>query len=150
MGKRGAISAAELATMQPRIGKRVEPPDTMPDAQKKFWNVIVNSLPVDWFSEENEALLVQYVRTKARADYIAKRIDSGKLNSKEMADAIKQEGALTRDMAMLATKMRLAQQSTYDKSKVKRRGPTLVVDDRPDAEEETDGADTRRESLSLD
>lgn len=93
------------------------------------WWAVVNRMPADWFGRETQALLAQYCRAVSRAKRISWLIhkvetDEAGFNLGLHLDLLKAEQGCARTVAMLATKMRLAQQSTYDKSAKK---PTLMA-----------------------
>ena len=91
--------------------------------QKKEWIAVVNRMPADWFPRETHSMLVQYCRHVARADEVAMVLDemvkSKGFDKRVYVKLLSQEMAQSRAIVTLATKMRLSQQSTYDKSKRK-------------------------------
>jgi hypothetical protein len=85
----------------------------------KLWQDIVNQMPSDYFIVGNLPLLKAYVRHCANADLLAKqlsRVDGEQDLDKwdKLARAAYRE---TGQIGMLATKLRLAQSSRFDKSK---------------------------------
>jgi hypothetical protein len=136
MIQRGRRSNAALQLVGPGMGQvsvvqRPKPPAGMPESQCVYWRVVVDSMPADWFRPEQLPLLVQYCRHNVAADRIALMIEEGerRMLSSEPADfdldivsldrLLKMQERESRAIATLATKMRLSQQSTYDKSKRK-------------------------------
>lgn len=125
MIQRGRKSAAKLAVIHGggAAGQRPEPPEHLTDAQKEEWWAVVNRMPADWFPRETHAMLAQYCRHVARAGDIAtvldRMINSKKMDARVYEKLLRQEMAQSRAICTLATKMRLSQQSTYDKSKKK-------------------------------
>ena len=126
MKQRGRDSAAanEIAA----IGKletvqRPDAPYDLTDEQVDEWRAVVARLPADWFTRETHALLAQYCRHVVRARRIAQLIDqaekSDPFDVKEYRDLLRSEEEQSRAIASLATRMRLTQQTTYDKSKKK-------------------------------
>jgi hypothetical protein len=116
------------------VVKRPDPPAGMPEAQCVYWRIIVDSLPAHWFRPEQLPLLVQYCRHSVRSDVVALMIEEydNRVLSSEPADfdvdivsldrLLKMQRQESQIIAMLATKMRISQQSTYDKSKKKPTG----------------------------
>jgi hypothetical protein len=84
---------------------------------------VINSLPADWFSRETWPLLSQYCRHVVAARHVAKLIhDIEKKKSFETEEydrLLKMQEREGRAITSLATKMRISQQATYDKSKKK-------------------------------
>jgi hypothetical protein len=129
MTKRGRKSAESLAIRPVTpVGKteRSAAPDELNDEEAEEWHAIVNRLPADWFSRETYPLLIQYCRHVITARRVRQIID--KLEGEEDFDFKAYEGALkmqareSQIITTLATKMRISQQSTYDKSKKKGKG----------------------------
>lgn len=126
MLQRGRKSADALAinVNDPVIGERPEAPDGMPDDQKAVWEQVIQSCPPDWFPPETLDLLTQYCVHVCRARLLAQGVnDLSRIQgrtpeeTKLMYDLMRQEHRQSRMIASLATKMRIAQQSTYDKSR---------------------------------
>jgi len=126
MGKRGPKSAAEreaACLISEDFRKPPKPPGDLNEGQKSTWKLIVNRLPSDWFAFENYPLLIQYCRHVSRARLVGQMI--GEMETGETMDLrvycclLRSETEQSRIINSLATKMRLTQQSTYDKSKKK-------------------------------
>lgn len=140
MGSRGRSSAAELSV----IGgggietiRRPDPPDDLADDEVAEWRAVVNRLPADWFPAETLPMLAQYCRHTVAArrvasmieqldQEVAKTINEGTsageavLGTAKMLDRLlKMQERESRCIASLATKMRISQQATYDKSRKK-------------------------------
>jgi hypothetical protein len=131
MGNRGRVSAAALTVIGPggiETVRRPEPPIELTDDQAEEWRAIVNRMPADWFTRETVPLLVQYCRTIVRARRLAQLLNntekSEELDVKEYRDLLRSEAEQSGVLMSLATKMRISQQSTYDKSKKKPAGGT--------------------------
>lgn len=131
MGNRGRVSAAALTVIGPggiETIRRPDPPAELTDEQAEEWRAIVNRMPADWFTRETEPLLVQYCRTIVRARRLAQLLNntekSEELDVKEYRDLLRSEAEQSGVLMSLATKMRISQQSTYDKSKKKPAGGT--------------------------
>lgn len=125
MGARGRKSKTELTVLNG--GKRIErpaPPAELGSEAAAEWNDIANRLPADWFTRETWPLLVQYCRHVVAARRVADAIETvqnevDEFNVKAWADLLRLQQKESAIICSLATKMRIAQQSTYDKSKVK-------------------------------
>lgn len=83
------------------------------------WNSIVNRMPADWFGAETHPLLVQYCRHAVASRRVAALItamESGdELDVATYQKLLLMQANESRTMANLAVKMRLAQQSSYDR-----------------------------------
>jgi hypothetical protein len=87
--------------------------------ERQVWILTVEGLPAEWFRPETLPLLEQYCCHASRARDLAEKIRHGRLKAMKLKDAMKLELEQTRTMAHLATKMRLTQQSTFDRKKAK-------------------------------
>jgi hypothetical protein len=90
------------------------------DAQAHIWRRVVEDLPADWWTPKNYDLLSQYCRHVNESNRIASLIE-GLMQAGpdlEIAKYDKLLGAQEREgraISSLATRMRLTQQSLYDK-----------------------------------
>lgn len=126
MGDRGRKSAAsmEVAPINVLAVERPDAPYDLTDAQAEVWRTVVNGLPAEWFPRETWPLLAQYCRHVVSAEHVAKLIydleqkkdgfDVGEYN--QLLIMQEREG---RALSSLATRMRMTQQSTYDRQKMK-------------------------------
>lgn len=126
MGTRGPRSSAELTVIAGNgveTVRRPEPPEELSDEQAAEWTAIVSRMPADWFPRETHGLLAQYCRHVVAARRIAQlaaaieaepEFDMGAYDK-----ALKMQEREGRAISSLATRMRLTQQTTYDKSKKK-------------------------------
>ena len=127
MKSRGRESTASLAVVQlVRPVERMErpkPPSELTDEQADEWRAVVERLPAEWFPRETHGLLTQYCRHVVAARRLSQLIEQA-----ETCDPVDVEGydrllkmqeREGRAMSSLATRMRLSQQTTYDKSKKK-------------------------------
>lgn len=126
MGQRGRKSSASLATMAVSSVQAIERPDApydLTDEQSAEWWAIVNRLPADWFPRETHGILAQYCRhvvTARRVAQIVAAIEKEKDFDVVAYDrALKMQEREGRAIASLATKMRISQQTTYDKTRKK-------------------------------
>lgn len=126
MRSRGRRSAAELSVVPQITQELPDPPGELTSDEAKEWRAIVERMPPGWFNRENYPLLVQYCRSIIRARTVAKMAnklqkspDTEEVRS-EYLRLVDKEQRLNTNIASLATKMRLSQQSSYDKTKVRR------------------------------
>lgn len=126
MGARGPKPAAAYDVPAVRIEsfERPDAPYDLTDAQADVWRAVVNGLPADWFPTETWPLLSQYCRHVVSAEHVAKLIhdleakkDGFDVN--EYDQLLKMQEREGRALSSLATRMRITQQATYDKSKTK-------------------------------
>lgn len=126
MGSRGRVSSASLTIISSsgiEAVDRPKPLHELTDEQQVEWRNIVNRMPADWFSAENLSMLAQLCRHITRARRLASLLErqetSKEVDVKEYRDLLRSEEEQSRAIASLCTKMRLSQQTTYDKSKKK-------------------------------
>jgi hypothetical protein len=127
MKTRGRTSVAALAIQSPNVEtiQRPDAPYDLTDEQSAEWWAIVNRMPADWFPRETHGMLAQYCRHVVRARRLAQLInDMEKLPSEEFDEAryknlLMAEEVQSRAISSLATRMRISQHSTYDKTKKK-------------------------------
>lgn len=122
MANRGRKSAAALAIVSPiETLERPDAPYELTDEQSAEWWAVVNSLPADWFPRHTHGELVNYCRHTVQARRVAqliaaeesqKQIDVAKLDL-----LYKMAERESRIASSLATRLRLTQQTQYDKSK---------------------------------
>jgi hypothetical protein len=124
MGTRGRKSVASLAVAAPiQSLERPDAPYDLTDEQSDEWWAVVNRMPAEWFPRETHGILAQYCRHVVSARRVAqlisaeeakKTIEVGVLD--QLYKMQEREG---RALSSLATRMRITQQTTYDKSKKK-------------------------------
>ena len=135
MGDRGRKPASELSIADNVIQftPRPKAPEELTPDQAIEWDAVVNRLPADWFPRETHAVLVQYCRHTIAARVVAnlvKRMDALPLKEDGIeADEyfavdlydhlLKMQDREGRALSSLATRLRITQQTTYDKSKKK-------------------------------
>jgi hypothetical protein len=122
--KRGRPSSADLAIRDaaPLVEKLARPdaPYDLTDAQAAEWWAVVERLPADWFPRETHGMLAQYCRHIAASNNVARLI--AEFEKSEDFDLDRYDKLLKiqeregRVASSLATRMRLTQQTTYDKS----------------------------------
>lgn len=114
--KRGRVSAADLAIVPVTpLGAvpRQKPPHDLTDEQVEVWQGVVNDQPADWFSPSTVPLLTQYCRHVVSARQIgelAERAAAG-MDLATLDKLLQMQARESAAIAMLATKMRIAQQS---------------------------------------
>lgn len=98
--------------------KRPPPPAHLEEDEKTIWKTVVDSMPVDWFSPPTFPLLEAYCLGVSQLNFIRKLALEEKrktpVNIKEVKSWNRLIQSNQKTIAMLATKMRIAQQSTYD------------------------------------
>lgn len=103
--------------------ERPQPPIDLSDEQAAEWVLVVNRLPADWFPDETHGLLAQYCRhivaARRISALIARAEEAEEFDVREYDILLKMQEREGRAMSSLATRMRLTQQTTYDKSKKK-------------------------------
>jgi hypothetical protein len=121
------LAVVGLAATIDRV-HRPEPPYELTDAQAGAWRRVTDDLPADWFTAKHLGLLKQYCRHETEADRIALLIEQEM--GKEQLDVGNYDKLLAmqeregRALSSLATRMRLTQQSLYDRTK-KASGPKV-------------------------
>jgi hypothetical protein len=118
MGTRGRKSSASLSVAVTNMpGQRPEPPEKLSERQKEEWRAVVGRMPANWFTRENEALLVDHCRWVERGDeleaVIQETVDDG--CTEERLRLFKAAKEVTSTLATLATKMRMSQQARHEK-----------------------------------
>ena len=129
MEGRGRRSAAALAIVSGEgivaIG-RPESPYYFTDEQAEEWRNIVCRMPADWFPAETHGLLAQYCRHAVLSKRIAQLVDAcereDELNLDQYEKLLKMHDREGRAMSLLATRMRISQQSTYSPMRQKAGG----------------------------
>lgn len=129
MGMRGPRSQASLTVVSSNpleVVERPQPPGDLSDEQAAEWCAIVDRLPADWFGRETEALLAQYCRHIVASRRVAQLVAASEADEdfdlRDYDRLLKMQEREGRAITSLATKMRISQQSTYDKSKKKPSG----------------------------
>ena len=119
MGMRGRNSSGEIALIGPaelELVPRQKPPRELTDEEVRVWRAVVSSEPADWFSPSTSPLLAQYCRhvvhTKRIAEMIERATGDPNLAVTDYERLLKMQQRESQTAAMLATRMRLTQQST--------------------------------------
>ena len=130
MKQPGRKSTAQLEVVgKGKIVERSErplPPGELTGEQAAVWQSVVDALPAEWFPPETHELLVMYCRHVITARRVGEMIAEYEADIdftiggyKTLLTMQESEG---RSISSLATRMRLTQQSTYDKEKSKGKG----------------------------
>ena len=127
MKQRGRTSAAALEVAAPVTREdRPDAPYDLTDEQAEEWWAIVNRMPADWFSRETHGMLAQYCRHVMAARRVAQLVadhesgsGDGEFDVETYDRLLKMQEREGRAISSLATRMRISQQATYDKSKAK-------------------------------
>ncbi len=107
---------------------RPDAPYDLTDEQVDEWRAIVARMPADWFPRETHGMLSQYCRHVVAARRVAQLINQlekaeippgGAFDVETYNQLLIMQEREGRALSSLATRMRLSQQTTYDKSKKK-------------------------------
>lgn len=126
MAKPGRRSAAELTVAAAAPVETITRPDApydLTDEQAEEWWAVVNRMPADWFPRETHGMLAQYCRHVVAARRVAQLVAQAEaaddLDIEAYDRLLKMQEREGRAISSLATRMRISQQTTYDKSKKK-------------------------------
>lgn len=126
MGDRGRKPGSELSVISSEgieTVARPKPPAELTPEQADEWRAVVNRLPADWFPRETLGMLAQYCRHIVSARRVAQLIQQHEaleeFDIDEYDKLLKMQEREGRALSSLATRMRITQQTTYDKSKKK-------------------------------
>lgn len=96
--------------------ERIKPPHDLSDEEVEVWAAVVNTEPADWFSLSTAPMLAEYCRHVISARRVAELIERATsdpdLAVKDYDRLLKMQERESRCISSLATKMRIAQQST--------------------------------------
>ena len=116
-------SAAALSVLPPPRTRRPEPPDELSEEETVEWKAVVDRLPPEWFPKETHQVLVAYCRHVVRGRMVARWIKSFRdeyLRMEGGVDRIDKLFAMgereSKTITMLATRMRITQQSRWQPS----------------------------------
>lgn len=124
MGVRGPRSGAELAVISGggiETVRRPEPPAELTAEQQDEWRAVVNRMPAEWFPRETHALLAQYCRHVVAARRVSQLVEAlerdQSFDVQQYDTLLKMQEREGRALSSLATRMRISQQTQYDKTK---------------------------------
>lgn len=114
MLQRGRKSSESLSVVRVAPHERVPPPDRLGDDESAIWREIVSSKPADWFGPDNLPLFEHYCSMAAESRRVARKLREVSPECLEDYDRlINLQTKIGGQLASLATKMRLTQQSRY-------------------------------------
>lgn len=124
MKQRGRKSTASLTVVQEVVAlERPGAPDDLTEEQAEEWICVTDGLPAEWFSSVTHGLLTQYCRHVVAARKVSQliaNIEAGdQLIIEDYDRLLKMQEREGRALSSLATRMRITQQATYDKTKKK-------------------------------
>lgn len=96
------------------IVKRLDPPEELTKEQAQVWVKIVKAEPADWFTASTVPLLLQYCRHTIEARRVAELLKKPLIPPKEHDRYLRMQDRETKNILVLATKMRLTQRSTMN------------------------------------
>lgn len=118
MGQRGRKSAASLSVVRPLENGLPQPPESYNEDAAALWSQMVASKPQDWWDASTLPLLDAYVKTCIEHQRISQLVEGmHPIASDDEVVAYERlhkiQDRLASQMARMATKMRLSQQSKY-------------------------------------
>ena len=102
-----------MRAMADRVKPRIQPPDSLSDAQKLIWHMTVDSLPADWFAAEQTPMLTAYCSHVARLTQVEAALASlDPLRDLDIFDKLSKLAGLESSKVLAGARaMRLTQQS---------------------------------------
>ena len=124
MGDRGRKPASELALTDnvSVFPQKPKAPDNLTPEQTIEWDAVVGRMPADWFLRETHGILANYCRHVISASTISSRLEEHERKEGDVQEydrLLKMREREVRSASSLATRLRITQQTTYDKSKKK-------------------------------
>ena len=117
MAGRKSTASLSVVPISTKKDSRLAAPKTLTKRQSQLWIEIVNSKPADWFTPNNSALLVGYVKSIVSHEFISLGVDAveaGKeIGVKGMDKLYAMQERKARLIQSFATKLRLTQQSRW-------------------------------------
>lgn len=120
------------------IHQQEQRPEPLPDLtteEQQVWRTIVNRMPQEWFPAETHHLLAQYCRHAINARTLSKMHGKTAKERMQIMKAMREE---TKAMLLLATKMRITQQSSMGQFKSRKLSKKDNVTNLPWQENEED------------
>jgi hypothetical protein len=122
-GRKSSAALQLIESGQVQSVRRPAPPEELNSEAAAVWRGIVEDMPADWFSEGSRPLLVQYCRHVVASRRIAELIATIEIDPefdvREYQRAMTMQDRCSASIGLLAVKMRLAQQSSYQPQKVR-------------------------------
>lgn len=107
-------STAALSITPPAITGPAEPPADLTEDQAALWREVVESKPSDWFGPDSLPVLKEYVRAATTCDRLAVVVERAlEEGSDGLPKLLEMRDREAKRVAVLATKLRLTQQSRY-------------------------------------
>jgi len=99
-------------------GVRPAPPKDFEPDEAKVWRQVVDAMPADWFPPETHVMLEAFCRQAVSLAFLNKTIaqlqKGPKPNMAEWRKLVSVRQSESKIFSMLATKMRITHQSTYN------------------------------------
>jgi hypothetical protein len=106
---------AQATQVAGTIGTRLPAPVGLSSAESTLWRAVVDSKPAVWFGPDSAPVLAEYVRAVVMCDTLASRLRhvlaGGTIDDVRLVLGLRDKES--RRAALLATKLRLTQQSRY-------------------------------------
>src|SRR5262245_8378110 len=115
--------------------ERPPPPKELSPAARREWIAIVERMPPEWFPRETHPMLVQLCRLVVTANDIDRRMRKRDLPADEFKSLFKMQREVSASIGALSTRMRISQQSKYDRRKYRDSIPAAdpwLDDDSPE------------------
>ena len=120
MAARGRKSSASLAIVTAIPGQRAEPLVELSSDESEIWRSVVSTKPAEWFGADSFPLLANFCRHTIRQRLLSEQINQFDTTCLTDEDGLKRFDLLlkmsdreSKAVAMVATKLRLTQQSRY-------------------------------------
>lgn len=114
MQQRGRKSSESFSVVRVAPSERVQAPERLSEPERVIWREIVSSKPADWFGADNLPLLEHYCSMVCESQRVAAQLRQvGPECLTDYDKLISLQTKIGGQLASLATKMRLTQQSRY-------------------------------------
>jgi hypothetical protein len=107
---------ATRTTIAGRIVARILAPAGLTEAEAALWQAVVDSKPAEWFGPDSAPILVEYVRAVSACDTLDHRVKVCLARATDLRETrafLIMRDRESRRASLLATKLRLTQQSRY-------------------------------------
>ena len=116
----GRKSVEALSVVVSMPGQRLEPPEALTEGQKATWRAVVATKPPAWFAADSAPVLCAYCKAVESHAHLSLQVETYQARKRLSGKALSAYGFVLKAqeqqaklIAMLATKMRLVQQSRY-------------------------------------
>lgn len=108
-------SAAGLSIVPRLPGASIEEPADLSPAEVQLWRDVVASKPAEWFGADSAPILKEFVRASVTCDLLDERVKTTMTTGAvgEVKLILDMRDKESKRVAVLATKLRLTQQSRY-------------------------------------